>query len=142
MDEEIRSNLEAGFNKLFNSPVVIKKKRRNKELKKKSLFISLISQYEQSLNRSLRLQSEFNIDLFDYEESYYSIIDKLMLLVWGGDIYDVMVYYLYERTNLDGSLNCIVETTESGEEIEIFLKTPEDLYNYLMRINPNFLTGK
>ena len=142
MDEELKHNLEAGFNKLFNSPVIIRKKKRNQALKKKTLFISLVSQYEQALNKSVKLQAEFNIDLFDYEEPYFGVIDKLMLLMWGGDIYEIVTYYLYERFNMDGTLNCIIETTEEGEEREIILKTPEDLYNYLVQVNPNFLNEK
>jgi hypothetical protein len=142
MDDELKHNLEAGFNKLFNSPVIIRKKKRDQALKKKALFISLITQYEISLNKSIKLQEEFAIDLFDYEGSYYEIIDKLMLLMWGGDIYEIITYYLYERFNMDGTLNCIIETTEEGEEREIILKTPEDLYNYLVQVNPNFLNEK
>jgi PIN domain nuclease of toxin-antitoxin system len=142
MDDELKYNLEAGFNKLFNSPVIIKKKKRNQALKKKALFVSLITQYEISLNKSVKLQEEFAIDLFDYEGSYYEIIDKLMLLMWGGSIYEIITYYLYERLNLDGSLNGIIETNEAGEETEVFLKTPEELYNYLVQVNPNFLNEK
>jgi PIN domain nuclease of toxin-antitoxin system len=142
MDDELKYNLEAGFNKLFNSPVIIRKKKRDQALKKKALFISLITQYEISLNKSVKLQEEFAIDLFDYEGSYYEIIDKLMLLMWGGSIYEIITYYLYERLNLDGSLNGIIETNEAGEETEVFLKTPEELYNYLVQVNPNFLNEK
>jgi PIN domain nuclease of toxin-antitoxin system len=142
MDDELKYNLEAGFNKLFNSPVIIRKKKRDQALKKKALFISLVTQYEISLNKSIKLQEEFAIDLFDYEGSYYEIIDKLMLLMWGGSIYEIITYYLYERLNLDGSLNGIIETNEAGEETEVFLKTPEELYNYLVQVNPNFLNEK
>jgi hypothetical protein len=142
MDDELKYNLEAGFNKLFNSPVIVKKKKRDQALKKKALFISLVSQYENSLNKSVKLQTEFAIDLFDYEGSYFEVIDKLMLLMWGGDIYEIITYYLYERLNLDGSLNSIIETNEEGEETEVFLKTPEELYNYLIQVNPNFLNEK
>ena len=142
MDDELKHNLEAGFNKLFNSPITIRKKKRDQALKKKALFISLITQYEISLNKSVKLQTEFAIDLFDYEGSYYEVIDKLMLLMWGGDIYEIVTYYLYERLNLDGSLNSIIETNEDGEETEVFLKTPEELYNYLLKINPDFLNEK
>ena len=142
MDDELKHNLEAGFNKLFNSPITIRKKKRNQALKKKALFISLITQYEISLNKSVKLQTEFAIDLFDYEGSYYEVIDKLMLLMWGGDIYEIVTYYLYERLNLDGSLNSIIETNEDGEETEVFLKTAEELYNYLLKINPDFLNEK
>ena len=142
MDDELKHNLEAGFSKLFNSPITIRKKKRDQALKKKALFISLVTQYEISLNKSVKLQIEFVIDLFDYEGSYYEVIDKLMLLMWGGDIYEIITYYLYERLNLDGSLNSIIETNENGEETEVFLKTPEELYNYLLKINPDFLNEK
>lgn len=142
MDDELKSNLEAGFNKLFNSPVIVKKKKQNKNLRKKTLFISLVSQYELALIKSTKLQAEFNIDLFDYEEPYFEVIDKLMLLMWGGDVYEVITFYLYERFNLDGTLNCIIETDENGNDIEVILKTPEDLFNYLIQINPNFLNEK
>ena len=142
MDDELKYNLEVGFNKLFNSPVIVKKKKRDQALKKKALFISLVSQYENSLNKSVKLQTEFAIDLFDYEGPYFEVIDKLMLLMWGGDIYEIITYYLYERLNLDGSLNSIIETNEEGEETEVFLKTPEELYNYLIQVNPNFLNEK
>jgi hypothetical protein len=142
MDDELKHNLEAGFNKLFNSPIIIRKKKRDQALKKKALFISLVTQYEISLNKSVKLQTEFAIDLFDYEGSYYEVIDKLMLLMWGGDIYEIVTYYLYERLNLDGSLNSIIETNEEGVETEVFLKTAEELYNYLLKINPDFLNEK
>ena len=142
MDDELKHNLEAGFNKLFNSPVIIRKKKRNQALKKKALFISLITQYEISLNKSVKLQEEYAIDLFDYEGTYYEIIDKLMLLMWGGDIYEIITYYLYERLNLDGSVNCLFQMNEDGTESEVILNTPEDLYSYLVKINPNFLNEK
>jgi hypothetical protein len=142
MDEELKRSLEEGFLKLFNSPVIVKKQRLNKAFKKKALFISLIDQYEKALNKSVLLQSNFGIDLFEYEEPFYGVIDKLMLLVWGGSIYELITFYLYERLNLDGTINYLVETKEDGTEVEIFLKTPEDLYNYLMQVNPDFINEK
>ena len=96
MDNELKNNLEEGFEKLFNSPVIIKKQRRNKALKQKSLFTSLINQYENSLLKSSKLQEDFAIDLFEYEEPFYSIMDKLMLLMWGGNVYELITFYLYE----------------------------------------------
>jgi hypothetical protein len=65
-----------------------------------------------------------------------------MLLMWGTNVYELITFYLYERLNLDGTLNYLVETKEDGSEVEIFLKTPEDLYNYLSQIVPDFLNEK
>jgi len=142
MDKNLQNNLEEGFGKLFNSSVIIKKQRRNKALKKKALFISLIDQYEKSISKSVKLQEEFAIDLFDYEEPFYNVIDKLMLLMWGANVYELVTFYLYERINLDGSLNYLIETDENGKETEIPLNTSEDLYNYLIKVDSNFLNEK
>jgi hypothetical protein len=142
MDNELKHNLEEGFGKLFNSQVIIKKQRRNKALKKKSLFTALIDQYENSVIKSSKLQSEFAIDLFEYEEPFYSVIDKLMLLMWGANVYELVTFYLFERVNLDGTPNYLIETNEEGEEKEIHLNTSEDLYQYLIKIDPNFLNDK
>lgn len=142
MDNEIKINLEEEFSKLFNSPVKIKVKKQSIELKKKNVFISLINTYEQALEKSDKLQSEFDIDLFNYEEPYFEVIDKLFLLMCGLDLYDIISYYLYERYDIEDNINPIIEISESGVETEIYLKTPEDLYNYLIQINPNFLMDK
>ena len=142
MDKELQNNLEEGFGKLFNSSVIIKKQRRNKALKKKALFISLIDQYEKSIGKSMKLQAEFSIDLFDYEEPFYSVIDKLMLLMWGANVYELVTFYVYERVNLDGSPNYLIETDENGEDKEVYLNSAEDLYNYLLQIDSNFLNEK
>ncbi len=142
MDKELQNNLEEGFEKLFNTPVILKKQRQNKALKKKALFISLIEQYETSIIKSARLQAEFGIDLFEYEEAFYSIIDKLMVLMWGESGYDLIAFYLHERIALDGSINHLFQMNEDGTESEVELNTPEDLYSYLIKINPNFLNEK
>jgi hypothetical protein len=142
MDPNLQNSLQEAFEQLLNSPVLIRKQRRNKAFKKKILFISLIEQYEKALNKSARLQSEFGLDLFDYEEPFYGVIDKLMLLTWGMNVYELVTFYLYERANLDGTINYLVETKEDGTEVEVFLKTAEDLYNYLSQIIPDFLNEK
>jgi len=142
MDQNLQNSIHEAFEQLLNSPVLIKKQRRNRAFKKKILFISLIEQYEKALNKSIRLQSEFGLDLFEYEEPFYGVIDKLMLLTWGMNVYELVTFYLYERLNLDGTINYLIETKEDGTEIEIFLKTPEDLYNYLSQVMPDFLNEK
>ena len=138
MEKETKSNLEESFNKLFNSPVNIKRQRKDKELRKKTIFISLIKQYEETITKAIKVYDSFAIDLSGYEENYNQIIDKLILLSWGPDIYEIVNYYLYDRFGMDGLPNCIIEEVE-GVEQEVFISNPEELYNYLVNINPNFL---
>jgi hypothetical protein len=138
MEKETRNNIEEGFNKLFNSPINIKRQRKDKELKKKTIFISLIKQYEETITKAFKVYDSFAIDLSGYEENYNQIIDKLILLSWGQDVYEIVTYYLYDRFGMDGLPNCIIEQI-GDEEREVFLSNPEELYNYLIGINPNFL---
>jgi hypothetical protein len=42
MDQNLQNSLQEAFEQLLNSPVLIRKQRRNKAFKKKILFISLI----------------------------------------------------------------------------------------------------
>lgn len=139
MDRESKKNLEEGFKKLFNSSIILKKQRINRENKKKQLFISFLNEYEETLKKSFDLSNQFKIDLYEYEEGYFNSIDKLMLLMWGESAYDLISYYLYDRFSLDGSLNVLYEQQEEGPDKEIIFKNPEDLYNYLIQIYPDFL---
>jgi hypothetical protein len=139
MDKESKKNLEEGFKKLFNSSIILKKQRINRENKKKQLFVSLLKEYEEALKKSTDLSIQFKIDLYEYEDGYFNVIDKLMLLMWGDTVYDLISFYLYDRVSLDGTLNALFEIGEDGIEKEIFLKTPEDLYNYLIQAYPDFL---
>ena len=138
MEKEVKNNLEEGFNKLFNTSVNVKRQRKDKELRKKTLFLSLIKQYEESISNSFKLFDGFGIDLKDYEDNYHQIIDMVMFLSCGHDFYEVINYYLYDRFAMDGLPNCIIEEVE-GVEQEVFISNPEELYNYLVNINPNFL---
>jgi hypothetical protein len=139
MDRESKKNLEEGFKKLFNSSIILKKQRINRENKKKQLFISFLNEYEETLKKSFDLSNQFKIDLYEYEEGYFNSIDKLMLLIWGESAYDIISYYLYDRFSLDGSLNILFEEQEEGPDKEVIFKNPEDLYNYLIKTYPDFL---
>jgi hypothetical protein len=139
MDKEAKNNLEEGFKKLFSSSIILKKQKYNKINKKKSIFLTLIKEYNEALEKSLNLSNQFKIDLYEYEEIYFNVIDKLMILLWGDEVYDIINYYLYDRVSLDGTSSSFYEKQQNGDELEITLKTPEDLYNYLIQRYPDFL---
>jgi len=139
MDKEAKNNLEEGFKKLFSSSIILKKQKYNKVNKKKSIFLTLIKEYSEALEKSLNLSNQFKIDLYEYEEIYFNVIDKLMILLWGDEVYDIINYYLYDRVSLDGTPSSFYEKQQNGDELEITLKTPEDLYNYLIQRYPDFL---
>jgi hypothetical protein len=116
-------------------------KRKNKQIydQRKELFINLINQFEVTITRSYLMEKDFKVNLAKYDESFYQIIDSLILLYFGKEIYEILSFYFYERYNPDGSKNTLT-IEESGEEVDI--KDAEDLFQVILNINPSLFNAK
>lgn len=130
-----KGNLKLGFDRMLNADTIIRRQRRNAKTQKKEIFQSIIDNYEQLLIRSEKIQYSFNIDLSKYEESYFRIMDEMFMLSWGQEIYKLVIFYLYERYNEDGTENCLYDINEK----EIYLKSSEDLYMFINQLYPGVL---
>ena len=126
-------DLKFGFDKMLSAETIIRRKNFTQKNINKNVFISIITRYLETLDKSSFLISEFDLNLSKYEDPFYAMIDDLMLLKWGPDIYKLISFFLYERHNDDGSENFIVGP--NMEEIKI--TTPEELYNIINRLYPN-----
>tara|TARA_B110000483_G_scaffold159277_1_gene189017 strand:- start:61 stop:366 length:306 start_codon:yes stop_codon:yes gene_type:complete len=99
----------------------------------------VVNQFEHAITKSYLLEKDFKIDMSKYEENFYQIIDSLILLSFGKDIYGLLQFYFYERFNPDGSENgLIIDETDE----EIFVKDATELWDLIIRTNPNIFNGK
>lgn len=97
------------------------------------MFVALITELDAAFIRQNVLTSNFGINNDNYDELFYSIIDKLIYLKFGKIISDIIYFYLYERRNPDGTLNEV--TDDKGNPV--IMDGPEDLWNLVLKINPN-----
>tara|TARA_E500000318_G_scaffold75381_1_gene70012 strand:+ start:852 stop:1157 length:306 start_codon:yes stop_codon:yes gene_type:complete len=97
------------------------------------LFINIINQFEAAITKSYLLEKDHKIDMSKYEENFYQIIDSLILLSFGKDVYELLSFYFYERYNPDGSENGLI-IEETGEEI--FVKDAMELWDLIIKVNP------
>jgi hypothetical protein len=130
-----KEDLKIGFDKMLGANTQIIRKQKSLENQKKEAFISIINKYDQALTRSVILHSDFKIDLSDYEDPYYNIIDELILLSWGPDIYSLIEFFFYKRIGEDGIENFIED--ENGNEI--YIRNPEDLYLLINKLYPGII---
>jgi hypothetical protein len=68
--------------------------------------------------------------MFDYEEKFYEVIDRLFSLHFGREAAEVIFFYIYERMNPDGTINQLADV--DGNPIP--LESPSDLWelvNYM-----------
>ena len=133
------SNLKQSLDQLLQADTSIKRKNRKIYDQKKELFINLINQFETSITRSYLMEKDFKVDLSKYEENFYQVIDSLILLAFGKQIYEILSFYFYDRYNPDGTQNSII-IQETDEEIE--LDNVEDLWNIVVSINPDIFNEK
>ena len=99
----------------------------------------MINQFENAITKSYLLEKDFKIDMSKYEENFYQIIDSLILLSFGKDIYELLSFYFYERYNPDGSENGLI-IEETGEEV--FIKDALELWDLIIKIQPDIFDGK
>lgn len=77
-------------------------------------FRQLIQTIEKTRERSSKLYN-LDIDLINYEDSYFKIIDILMKEVFDEEGNGWMNWYLYERVGFKNKKN--LATDENGKEI-------------------------
>jgi hypothetical protein len=139
MSQDPLNSLKQSLDQLLQADTSIKRKNKKTYDQKRDLFINVINQFEYAITKSYLLEKDFKIDMSKYEENFYQIIDSLILLSFGKDIYELLSFYFYERYNPDGSENgLIIDETEE----EIFVKDANELWDLIIRVKPDIFDGK
>ena len=133
MSKDPLNSLKQSLDQLLQADTSIKRKNKKSYDKKRDLFINVVNQFEHAITKSYLLEKDYKIDMSKYEENFYQIIDSLVLLSFGKDVYELLSFYFYERYNPDGSENGII-IEETGEEV--FIKDAMELWDLIIRVQP------
>jgi len=132
--EQGLTEIQAAINEILNVKSLIRRKKKTQETKKKELFISIINSIEQIINRQNLMYADLQLDFASYDESFLDTIDALIILHFGKEGAELISFYLWERTNPDGSIN---DVYDENDRI-LPLDTANDLWNALLHINPKY----
>lgn len=117
------------INNIIGINTTVTRRKKNNEDIKHELFVNIITQIELVLNRSKLSDAEFGINLAEYDEVFFSIIDNLIFLAFGTKAGMLISSYCYDRLDNDGY---IVYTNDKGQEVEI--SDPEKLWNEVKKL--------
>ena len=117
------------INSIIGINTTVTRRKKNNEDIKHELFVNIITQIELAINRSTLSDAEFGINLTEYDEVFFSIIDNLIFLSFGTKAGMLISSYCYDRLDNDG---CIVYTNDKGQEIEI--SDPEKLWDEVKKL--------
>jgi hypothetical protein len=85
--------------------------------------------------RSNVIENEFGLGVSDYEEPFYLVIENLIYMHYGEWKGDIMLWWLFERFDEDGSVLPINLNDHAKEtEEEVFIETVEELWEFIKKI--------
>jgi len=125
--------LKRAFDALLNTSTSLKRKKKNTTDRKREMFLQVITLCEAVITREVLLAADFKLQLDNYNEDFYQIIDSLLLLYLGKQGFELVSFYLYDRINPDGTVNYLMDENQK----EVKLETAEDLFNLLCKVNPS-----
>ena len=122
--------LQDQMKKLIGTDSTVKRRKRTKEDAQREIFLTTIPLLEHILTRGVMLESDYGFNTSTYDEPFYQIIDSLIYLHFDEDAADLIMFYLYERTNPDGTFNSVTDI--NGDEVP--LENAEDLWILVQQI--------
>jgi hypothetical protein len=107
---------------------------RNKKSQEKEIFIDLINTLEHCWIRTNFLHEDLKIDFYSYDEAYYKMVEDLIFLKYGEAASGIILWYIYDRFNADGSLLGLEITFPNKPKKTYYLKTSLDLWNLVEKV--------
>lgn len=120
-DEDDIKNL---FTNILGSKVTIKDNIASTE---ESVFVTFINRLEESRILEDKIFEMGDIDLTRITDPLWFVIENQFKFLYGVEASELIIWYLYERTDLDGRINPIIDENEK----EFILETPKDLWSYI-----------
>jgi hypothetical protein len=117
----------------FGKNLIIKK--RNSPIDEKEMFCGLVDLLENIVLRGQEMFDNYNLNLSEYDEDFYIIIENLLVLNFGEWKTELILWYVWERKNPEGEIAAMEWTNEDTNETKtIILKTSEELWDVLQEI--------
>ena len=98
--------IQLGVDSILGTKTLIRRKRKSNSDKKREIFFNLINSIDELTVRQNLMYADLNLDFSNYDEKFFTVIDALLYMHFGKQCMEVISFYLYERLNADGTMNC------------------------------------
>lgn len=117
-------DLKKLFNLILGVEIDIKD---NIEQSEELVFKKFIDKLETSYHIENKLYEDSGIDLTKVTEGLWFVIENTLKMLYGESAGDIIIWYLYDRFNPDGS----VVPLEDANGKQFILKNSDDLWSYI-----------
>jgi len=137
-NEEHVNGVKKSIDDILGTDTFLKRKKKSEDDINRERFEKIINTLEEIEVRGMLLGNDLQLDFTSYDEKFYFVIDSLFHLHFGKEASELIFFYLYERTNPDGTTNGL--QNDEGEIIE--LTSPTDLWYLLKAMQDREKGGK
>ena len=123
MDEHAKG-VQQSIESIIGADTILKRRKKTEDDINRDIFEKIIISLEQANVRSSIIGGDFKLDFTSYDETFYEIIDNLILMQFGKEASEVIFFYVYERISPDGSIN---ELADQDNNV-VALNNPTDLW--------------
>jgi hypothetical protein len=110
-------------------------KSRTKNPTEKDLFVEIINLLDECWFRSNVIEGQFGLGITNYEEPFYIVAENLIYMHYGDWQGDIILWWLFERLDEEGSLLPInLNDHDKKLEEEVFIETVEELWHFIKKI--------
>jgi hypothetical protein len=131
MEKEYKQ-IQFAVDEILGTRTLIRRKKKSSSDKKRELFFNIITTLEELTIRQNLVYADLDIDLSNYDEKFFNVIDMLTYMMFGKQCMELIGFYLYDRINQDGSMNALIV----NDKDEIVLNNPYELWNLMCKVNP------
>jgi hypothetical protein len=122
--------LQEQINLIIGAKSTLKRRKKNSEDAQREIFLNTIPLLEHIVNRGAMLEGDYGINMIKYDEPFFQIIDGLIYLHFGKEAGEIIMFYIYERTNPDGSVNTLLDNQDNVVPLDRI----EDLWELVKHI--------
>jgi hypothetical protein len=131
MDQkEYIEKLQEQINQIIGAQSTLKRRKKTNEDTQREIFISTISLLTHIVNRGPMMHIDYGLDMTKYDEPFFQIIDSFIFMHFGKEAGELVSFYVYERTNPDGTVNPIYDEDDNP----IPLERIEDLWELIKQV--------
>ena len=116
---------------ILNVDFKVKRKKKTELDIQKDLFFKIIISLEKLNMRSNVLTVDLDIDLTKYDETFYDVLDNLLILNFGKNIAEIIFFYVYDRIDQDGNIASLSDSKGNS----IVLENVHDLWHLIQNID-------
>jgi hypothetical protein len=121
----------SNFGKKFKSK---KRVESSKILTELDMFIDVVNRLEKCWDKSNKIYEVFKVNILEYEEDYFQIIEDLLLMKYGAWKTEIILWYTFGRKDDEGNIFSLVMQAKDEEKQEVLLTTPIELWTFLEKL--------